>query len=258
MKEFIDKVAIVTGGGSGIGRAACNLLTQRGARVLAVDIEPDRAEETAQLIGDQCDWAVADVASEADTEAFVAKAMERFGRIDIGILNAGGSDELKPLLETTVEGFDRSYQINCRGPMLGLRHIAPHMIANGSGAFVITSSGNGLRAAPAFGSYTSAKHAVLGLMKTAALEFAAQNIRVNAVLPGATRTRAAETVAKIMPPEIVEQATLRMQEATPLGRLAEPEEIAEVILFLASDRASFCHAASFVADGGVLEQSVTF
>jgi NAD(P)-dependent dehydrogenase (short-subunit alcohol dehydrogenase family) len=140
MNEFTDKVAIVTGGGSGIGRAACNLLAQRGARVLTVDIEPDRAEETAQLIGDQCDWAVADVASEADTEAYVAKALDRFGKIDIGILNAGGSAELKPLLETSVQGFDRTYQINCRGPMLGLRHIAPHMTANGGGAFVITSS----------------------------------------------------------------------------------------------------------------------
>lgn len=258
MNEFTEKVAIVTGGGSGIGRAACNLLAERGARVLAVDIEPDRAEETANLIGEQCEWAVADVASEADTEAYVAKAINLFGKIDIGVLNAGGSGELKPLLETSVEGFDRSYQINCRGPMLGLRHIAPHMVENGGGAFVITSSGNGLRAARGFGAYTSAKHGVLGLMKTAALEFAPHNIRVNAVLPGATRTRAAEAVAKLMPPEVVDQATRDMERNTPLGRLAEPEEIAEVILFLASDRASFCHGASFVADGGVLEQSITF
>ncbi|WP_433506333.1 SDR family NAD(P)-dependent oxidoreductase [Pseudonocardia halophobica] len=251
--DFTGKVALVTGGGSGIGRAACVAFARHGAAVVAVDRDATAAEETADLLREAGAKALAvraDVTSSADVQAYVRTAVEEFGRIDCFFNNAGIGGTVAPVAEYAEEDFAAVLAVNVTGAFLGLRHVLPVMIEQGSGAVVNTASVAGLIATPGASAYVASKHAVIGLTKTAAGEVARQGIRVNAVCPGPVDTDAMRRLEEQIAPDDPTGLTARNRAAQPTGRYSTPEEIANVVLFLCSDLASNTTGAQYVVDGG--------
>jgi NAD(P)-dependent dehydrogenase (short-subunit alcohol dehydrogenase family) len=242
------KAGLVTGAAGGIGRATALVLAREGAAVLVTDLaaRADDGAETVRLIhemGGRAVFSAGDVVSAADQLRLVAETIDAFGSLDFAHNNAG--IELQAtLLETTEEQFDAIMAVNTKGVWLGMKAQLPRMVQQGGGAIVNTSSLAGLICAPALGAYTASKHAVLGLTKTAAVEFADQNIRVNAVCPAAIRT----AMLDVLPPE--RQAELMSPQA--IKRLGEPSEVAEAVVWLLSDRASFVTGTAMQVDAGSL------
>jgi NAD(P)-dependent dehydrogenase (short-subunit alcohol dehydrogenase family) len=249
---FQDKVALVTGGGDGIGRAAAMLFASRGARVVVTDKRRDAANETAANIAKAGGSALAldgDVTIESVVGAFVQEALSRFGRLDCAFNNAGvalGGDDLRG------DGIARqTIEVNLMGVMSCIRHEVPAMLRTGGGTIVNTASLAGFVASrtvfqPA---YTSSKHAVIGLTKSIAVQYARQNIRVNALCPGVTRTAMVESV---MATSAEVRATL--ENLSPMGRMATPQEMAEAAIWLCSDKSSFVNGHALVVDGGSLAE----
>ena len=186
----------------------------------------------------------------AENEAVAAAAAERFGGIDIGLLNAGIEGALAPIGDYTVEMFDRVMAINARGVWLGLKALMPHLERRGGGSLVLTSSTAGIRAIPDMSAYTASKHAVIGLMRSAAIEGSASNIRVNTVNPSPIDTRMIQSLEEMHGVQRA-GANQPLAGATPLRRYGEPEEVARLMLFLASDESSFCTGGVYMVDGGV-------
>jgi NAD(P)-dependent dehydrogenase (short-subunit alcohol dehydrogenase family) len=245
-----DKVALVTGASSGIGRATVLLMAAEGARVLASDIETAAGEtvaEQARALGAEVDFLRADVSSEADVQALVAHACERFGRLDCALNNAGISGPAGPLHTIDYEEWKRTLRINLDGVFLCMKHEIPVMQGQGGGAIVNTSSGAGMIATPAMSPYCASKHAILGITRTAAVENARTGVRINAICPGSTDTPMLRETMKIDP--AVERMILA---STPGGRLGEAEEIAQAAVWLCSDRASFVSGHSLLVDGGAV------
>jgi len=242
------KVALVTGGASGIGRAACEAFAREGARVVVGDLDEGGARACADAIcaagGDAVAQAV-DVCDEAQVERLVAAAVERFGRLDCALNNAGISGAGGLLHDIPLDGFRRTLEVNLQGVFLCMKHEIRVMLAQGGGAIVNTASGSGVIATPGLSPYCASKHAILGLTKTAAVENARSGIRINAVLPGSTDTPMLRA-SMAGSPEL-EKLILRSQ---PGGRLGRPEEIAEAVVWLCSDRASFVTGESMLVDGG--------
>jgi len=240
-------VAIVTGAGSGIGRAGALLFARDGAQVLVADVNEAAADETVALVRGEGGDATAcrvDVSDAASVEAMVALAVERYGRLDAAFNNAGISPKAKPFTEHTAAEWQRVIDVNLTGMFFCLQQELRQMVAQGGGgAIVNTSSGAGVVAAPGQPQYTAAKHGVLGLTKTTAQEFARNGIRVNAILPGMTDT-----------PPMREYLgdNEGMERMLPFGRLATPEEIAAAAVWLCSDGASYVSGASLVVDGGLI------
>jgi len=247
--EFHGKVAVVTGGAGGIGRATAELLAAGGARVLVADVKDRDGRETVERIvgaGGIAGYRRTDVTVEAEVEALMAAAVDTYGRLDIGINNAGIAGTLARVTDLSLADWRRMIDVNLHGVFLCMRAEIPRMLAGGGGAIVNTSSAAGLMGFPGMAAYVASKHAVIGLTKTAALEHARNGIRINAVCPGGVRTPMLEAFAGS------EAALEAMGKTAPMCRLATPEEIAAAIVWLCSDAASFVTGTAMSVDGGVM------
>ena len=248
------KVALVTGGGSGIGRAASLSYSKEGARVAVVDMNVEGGEETVQLIKESGGDAIlvhADVASSDGVREMVAKTVESFGRLDCAFNNAGvgGGRDRRLTADYAEEDWDRVISINLKGVWLSMKAEIPQMLLQGGGAIVNTASIMGLIATAGSVAYMAAKHGVVGLTKAAALEYARDNIRVNAVCPGYIDTPLLRPAL-----DAHEGYEERIVALHPVGRLGQPEEIAAAVVWLSSDAASFVTGHSMTVDGGYVAQ----
>src|SRR3954447_9622479 len=251
--DFTGKIALVTGGGNGIGRAASVAFARYGAKVAVVDRDSAGATATTGIIaqnGREALAVTADVTKSADVKAYVKATLEKFGRIDCFFNNAGIEGKVTPTAEYDEAVFDQVIGVNVKGVFLGLRHVLPEMIGQGSGAVVNTASVAGLVGTPGMPAYVASKHAVIGLTKTAAGEVARQGIRVNAVCPGPVDTRMIHALEEQLAPGNAASVEERYKTAIPSGRYTTPEEIANMVLFLCSDLASNTTGGQFVVDGG--------
>jgi NAD(P)-dependent dehydrogenase (short-subunit alcohol dehydrogenase family) len=244
------KSALITGGGGGIGRAAALAFAREGARVAVADLLAGAAQETVAMVnraGGQAVSLTGDVTSTEQVQAMISGVIASYSRLDCAFNNAGiapwqvDASGMKTA-EWPEASFDRMIAVNLKSVWLCMKHEIPHMQAQGGGAIVNTSSILGLVGLPNGTAYTAAKHGVIGLTKTAALEYAEDRIRVNAVCPGFIRTR--------MTSEALEQRGEQIAGRTPLGRVGDPAEIAEMVVWLCSDRASYVTGAAYAVDGG--------
>lgn len=249
--DFKGKVAVVTGGGNGIGRAVCLGFASRGARVVVVDRDGDAASAVAAEIGTKSAIAcTADVTRAADVQAYVKAALDAYGTIDCFHNNAGVVGRFAPTAEHDEADFDAVIAVNVKGVFLGLRHVLPVMIRQGRGAVVNTASIAGLVGSPGMPAYVASKHAVIGLTKVAAGEVGPQGIRVNAVCPGPIDTNMIQNIARQVSPNNPDSVAERYTAGIPLRRYGTAEEVANLVLFLCSDLASNITGAQYVVDGG--------
>src|SRR3954451_10673270 len=251
--DFTGKVALVTGGGDGIGRAASVAFARYGAKVAVVDRDAAGAEATAGIIrqnGGDALAGTADVTRSAEVKAYVKAALDKFGRIDCFFNNAGIEGKVTPTAEYDEAVFDQVIGVNVKGVFLGLRHVLPEMIRQGSGAGVNNASVAGLVGTPGMPPYVASKHAVVGLTKTAAGEVARQGVRVNAVCPGPVDTRMIHDLEEQISPGNPAAVAERYRAALPTGRYTTAEEVANMVLFLCSDLAANTTGGQFVVDGG--------
>jgi NAD(P)-dependent dehydrogenase (short-subunit alcohol dehydrogenase family) len=251
-QKLSGKVALVTGGTSGIGRATAIAYAQQQVKVVVVGRRMDEGEETVRLIheaGGEAIFVQADVTKEADVEAMVDKAVSVFGRLDIAFNNAGTVGENPSLIEQTEAEYDRIMNVNAKGVWLSMKHEIAQMLKQGSGAIVNTASGVGVVALPAVPLYTASKHAVVGLTKAAALQYAKAGIRINVVAPGAIETDMFEAATGGQ-----DEAKEYMASLHPIGRVGTPLEVANAVLFLSSDMASFITGETLMVDGGYVAQ----
>jgi NAD(P)-dependent dehydrogenase (short-subunit alcohol dehydrogenase family) len=251
--DFTGKVALVTGGGNGIGRAACVAFARHGAKVVVVDQDGAAAEATAGIVrqnGGEATAVKADVTKSADVKAYVQATLDKYGRIDCFFNNAGIEGKVGHTAEYDEAMFDQVIGVNVKGVFLGLRHVLPEMIRQKGGAIVNTASVAGLVATPGMPAYVASKHAVIGLTKTAAGEVARQGVRINAVCPGPVDTRMIHSLEQQLSPDNPKSVGERYQSVIPTGRYTTPEEIASMVLFLCSDLAANTTGGQFVVDGG--------
>ncbi|HQT79671.1 MAG TPA: glucose 1-dehydrogenase [Rhodopila sp.] len=251
--DFHGKVALITGGGNGIGRATAIGFVARGAKVVVVDRDQAAGEATAGILRQQGGDALfvpADVTRSADVQNYVKLTLDKYGAIDCFYNNAGIEGSVAPTHEYDEEMFDRVIAINVKGVFLGLRHVLPVMIKQGRGAVVNTASVAGLVASPGMPAYVASKHAVIGLTKTAAGEVARAGVRVNAVCPGPIDTRMIHSLESMLNADDPASVGARYQSNIPIGRYGTAEEVANLVLFLSSDLASNITGAQYVVDGG--------
>ncbi len=250
MARLEGKVAIITGGTGGIGRAAGALFAAEGARVLLVDLDQTALQQVASSIGAAASYAVADVTDPAQTEAYVATAVERYGTVDLFLNNAGIEGDVAPITEYDLDTFDRVMAVNVRGVWLGLKYVMRAMRERG-GSIVITSSTAGVMGTTGMSAYHTSKHAVIGLMRCAAMEGGPHGIRVNTVNPGPTETRMMRSIEDMRIPGRGEEIKHQLERRSLDGRYGEPEEVARMMLFLCSDEAAHCTGGVFMVDGGL-------
>ncbi|MBC5774641.1 SDR family oxidoreductase [Pontibacter sp. KCTC 32443] len=245
-KPFQDKVAIVTGGSFGIGRATSILFAQRGAKVAVVDwVEDPETVNNIKVAGGEAIFIKCDVSKDSDVRNMVEQTVSTFGRLDYAFNNAGIEGASAPTHEATEENFEKVIGINVKGVWLCMKYEISHMLQQGKGAIVNCSSIAGVIGFPGIPIYTASKHAVIGLTKTAALEYAQSGIRVNAVCPGAIQTA---MIDRFMEKNKVSKESMVAGE--PMGRFGEPDEIAEAAIWLCSDASSFTTGHAMVVDGG--------
>ena len=252
-EQLKNRVAVVTGGSSGIGRASALAFNERGARVVVADVDVKGGEETIRMIketGGEGLFVGTDVSKWAEVEAMVHKTVQAYGRLDYAFNNAGVTQNIyAPTAECTEEDWDRIMNTNLKGVWLCMKYEIPQMLKQGGGAIVNNSSFTGLVGYQRRPAYSVSKHGVIGLTRTAALEYAEAGIRINAVCPGYIRTPMVESAIK-KDLGVEERAT----KMTPLGRMGRAEEIAEAVVWLCSDSASFVIGHPLVVDGGVVSQ----
>lgn len=252
MKQFENKVALITGGSSGIGRVTALAFAREGAKVVVASRRETEGEETVHLIreaGGEAIFVKTNVSHEPDVKALIEKTISEFGRLDFAFNNAGTEGTLAPVTEQTEENYALTFDANVKGTLLSMKHEVAHMLKQGSGAIVNNSSIAGFIGFPGASVYVASKHAVLGLTKSVALEVVRQGIRVNVVSPGATDT---EMMDRFVGGDAAAKNALAASH--PIGRGARPEEIAAAVLWLCSDAASFVIGQSLTVDGGYTAQ----
>jgi NAD(P)-dependent dehydrogenase (short-subunit alcohol dehydrogenase family) len=243
--RFPGKVAFVTGAASGIGRATAVAFAAEGARVAILDRTEDALRDTADAVrnaGSKVLVIACDVSKPEQVEAAVARTVETFGRLDVAFNNAGVENKAAPVAEIELDEWDRILDINLRGTFVCMKHELAQMVRQGSGVVINTSSGAGVRGVAGGAAYAASKHAIIGLTKSAALDHAKSNIRVNAVLPGNIET---PMMDRFTGGDIQKAIDLE-----PVGRLGKPEEIAEAVLWMSADLGAFVTGASISIDGG--------
>lgn len=250
MNGLQNKVAIVTGASSGIGRAVALAFAREGVKVVVSDVARDGGEETVRLIKEQGGEAIfipCDVSQSAQVEALVKRAVETFGRLDFACNNAGIGGEAALTADYSVDGWNKVIGVNLSGVFYGMKYQIPEMLKQGGGVIVNMASILGWVGFANSPAYVAAKHGVIGLTKTAAIEYAKQGIRAVTVCPAFIHT---PMVDDGMPSDVLEQ----LASAHPVGRLGTPEEVAELVVFLCSDSASFITGSPFLVDGGYVAQ----
>ena len=257
MARLTGKSALITGGAGGIGRAAAALFAAEGAQVVLVDLDEGRLQDAVQAIGEEAaSYVVADTTQPEQVRRYVDTAVDRCGGIDIFLANAGVEGAVSEIPEYPIDTFDQVMAVNVRGVWLGLKYVVPVMQERGGGSIVITSSSAGIQGTAGMSAYVTSKHAVIGMMRTAALECAPLGIRVNTVNPAPIETRMMRSIEQLVvsgsgdPSATVEEAKQDFASRIPLERYGGPEEVANLMLFLASDESSFCTGGVYMVDGG--------
>jgi NAD(P)-dependent dehydrogenase (short-subunit alcohol dehydrogenase family) len=252
MPDLEGKVAIITGGADGIGRASVELFAEEGASVVISDIQDEKGRELERELsqrGMACAYVRADVSKPSDVEALVNEALSRFGRLDALFNNAGIEGQPAPTADTTLEEFDRIINVNLKGVFFGTKYAIPAMLENGGGSIVNNASVAGLVGFQGVSAYCASKGGVVQLTRASALDYATQGIRVNCLCPGVIDTPMVQRAFEATP-EMGEQ----IGQMEPIGRMGRPREVAELALFLASERSSFITGAIIPVDGGLVAQ----
>ncbi len=248
MKDLEGKVGLVTGGGRGLGQACCELVAREGGKVIVADIDPKTGEETVRLVkaaGGDARFVRTDVSQSRDVEAMVKAAIDTYGRLDFAVNNAMIPPPFKPLADLSEEDWDRTMAVNLKGVFLCMKYEIQAMLKQGSGSVVNIGSGNEHAAAPGINAYAAAKRGLLGLTAVAAIDYAERNIRVNAVGPGTMVTPAMRKALEDNP-----KHREFLESLAPIKRFSDPHEVAEAVIWLCSDKASFVVGHTLVADGG--------
>ena len=245
MKRLADKVALITGGARGQGEAEARLFVAEGARVVIGDMLEDEGRKLAAELGDAAVFQRMDVTQEADWQAAVKTAQSRFGRLDI-LVNNAGILRMAPMEDMSLAEYRKVIEVNQVGTWLGMKSAAPALKAAGNGAIINISSVGGMEGISGGSAYVASKFAVRGMTKVAALELGRHGIRVNSVHPGGVDTVMAR------PSELADMDPSDLYRTLPLGRIGRPTEIAELVLFLASEQSAYCTGSEFIADGGML------
>jgi NAD(P)-dependent dehydrogenase (short-subunit alcohol dehydrogenase family) len=252
MARLTGKVAVITGGAGGIGIEAGRLFAAEGAKVLLVDLADGPLQQAVKAIGSEAvSYIAADVTQPEHTQHYVRTAVERYGGIDIYLANAGIEGVVQSITEYPIDMFDRVLAVNVRGVWLGLKYVIPEMNRRGGGSIVITSSVAGIKGTPGVSAYITSKHAVIGMMRTAALEGAPLNIRVNCVNPAPIETRMMRSLEEGFAPGAASHAKQNIADRVPLKRYGSPQEVAQVMMFLASDDSRYCTGGVYMVDGGM-------
>jgi NAD(P)-dependent dehydrogenase (short-subunit alcohol dehydrogenase family) len=239
MSRLENKIAIITGGAAGIGLATAKRFVAEGAKVMLVDVQAEAlASAVADLGDDVAAFHVADVSQEEDVKAYVAQTIERYGRIDVFFNNAGIEGDVSYLTDYSLDIFDKVMAVNVRGVWLGLKYVISEMLKTGGGSIICTSS-------------LASKHAVVGMMKSVALEYASKNIRVNTINPAPIATRMIASIESGFAPGSEDTVKEKMKASVPMRRYGSPEEVADLVLFLASDESSYTSGTCFPIDGGM-------
>jgi NAD(P)-dependent dehydrogenase (short-subunit alcohol dehydrogenase family) len=252
MTDFTGRSVLITGGAGAIGKTTARVFLEKGARVALVDLSPEALEATAAELSEigEVITIAADVSDETAVKRYVDDTVKAFGTIDVFFNNAGIEGKITTIVNTDVNVFDKVLAVNLRGPFLGLKHVLPVMIANGKGSIINTSSEAGLDGAPNLGDYVASKHGVTGLTKTAALEVATTGVRVNSIHPSPVNTVMMRRLEEILGEGDPDSIKKDFESVNPMGRYSETIEIANVVVFLASDEASFMTGAQVRIDGG--------
>ncbi len=254
MPRLADKTAIITGGAGAIGTETARLFLEQGARVALVDLNEDDLKAAADKLkgAGEVVTIAADVTEEDAVRNYVATARDKLGRIDIFINNAGIEGDAGPIAEQNIDNFDKVIAVNLRGSFLGVKHVMAAMLDQGEGGSIVNlSSVAGLTGSPNLSPYIISKHGVVGLTRAAAIEGAANRIRVNSVHPAPVDSRMMRSIESGMDSENAEKVREAYAKAIPMQRYANPEEVAQVILFLASDEAAYVTGAQYTVDGGM-------
>ena len=252
-ERLAGKVAVITGGAGEIGQAAARRFLAEGASVMLADLDAGALEAAAAALGSNAVATCrADVTVAADNEQLIAAAEERFGGVDILLANAGIEGPVMPLTDYDEEAFDQVLKVNVKGVFLGIKYGMPAIARRGGGSIVVTSSVAGLQGTAGVGAYTTSKHAVIGLMRSAALEGAPLKVRVNTVNPAPVYGRMMESLEGGLGAGDPAAARAALEARIPLGRYARPDDIANIMLFLASDDAEYVTGSVYVSDGGLV------
>lgn len=253
MKQLKNKVAIITGGAGSIGKTTAKLFLEEGAKVLLVDISEDQLKKiVSELNSENVEYCVADVSKAADVERYVNEAVKLFGKIDVFFNNAGIEGVVKPIVDYPEDVFDKVISVNVKGIWLGNKYTLPKM--NEGGSIIMTSSVAGLLGFANLGAYVTSKHAVVGIMRTTAIEAAPLKIRVNSVHPSPVNNRMMRSIEEGASAGHGDKVKKQFEATIPLNRYAEPVEIAQLVLFLASDNSQYITGTTQVIDGGMSAQ----
>lgn len=255
MTRFHNRTIVITGATGGIGAAMARRFTKEGANLVLADLDEQAlAQAAADLDPGRTLVCVTDVSVPAQVQNLVTRTMDRFGGIDAMMANAGIEGVVAPVVQLNPEDFDRVLAVNVRGAFLCMKYAAPPMLEHGRGVIVVTSSIAGLIGSPGLSAYVASKHAVMGLVKSAAIELAPRGVRVVAINPGPIENRMMRSIEEQAAPGAGLQVKRGFEAQVPLHRYGSNEEIAALAAFLASDEASYCTGAAFVADGGFTAQ----